>query len=74
MSKNLEDSDSDEEESKPPIKIDTKPLSEKLSESFNSFIQTMTGSKKEDNKKKKEFKKIKVMNPMREVKVMKELK
>ena len=49
MSKNLEDSDSDEEESKPPIKIDTKPLSEKLSESFNSFIQTMTGSKKEDN-------------------------
>ena len=49
-SKDLEDSDSDEEE-KPPISIDNEPLSEKLSNAFNSFVENLTGNaeeKKED--------------------------
>jgi len=56
LSKDLEDSDSeDEEEEKPPISIDDKPLSEKLSNAFNSFVENLSG-KPEDKKPEQELK------------------
>ena len=42
LSQDLEDSDSDEE-TKPPISIDDKPLTEKLSNAFNSFVENLSG-------------------------------
>ena len=47
--KDLDDSSSDEEESKPPLKID-EPLTDKLTNAFNSFVETLTPSSKEESK------------------------
>ena len=47
--KNLDDSSSDEEESKPPLKID-EPLTDKLTNAFNSFVETLTPSSNETKK------------------------
>ena len=67
QSKDLENSDSDsDEESKPPISIDDKPLTEKLSNAFNSFVETLSG-KPEENKKSEENEKPENALPKPEV-------
>jgi hypothetical protein len=47
--KDLVDSSSDEDEPKPPLKID-EPLTDKLTNAFNSFVETLTPSSKEESK------------------------
>ena len=47
--KDLDDSSSDEDEPKPPLKID-EPLTDKLTNAFNSFVETLTPSSKEESK------------------------
>ena len=46
--KDLYDSSSDEDEPKPPLKID-EPLTDKLTNAFNSFVETLTPSSKEES-------------------------
>ena len=49
--KDLDDSSSDEDESKPPIKIE-EPITDKLTNAFNNFVETLTPNV--DDKKKEE--------------------
>ena len=47
--KDLEDSSSDEEEAKPPLKIE-ESLSDKLTNAFNNFVETLTPTSNETKK------------------------